>query len=238
LFHHGLRRVDVIICQSRHQQSLLAQHHRLNGVALPNLFPDRHASPIQDPHHRPKPVVWVSVIKRTKRPQLALQTAKSLPQFQFIMVGGRALIDPDLYDRVEKEARAIANVRFLGFRPFEQTESLIGGAQVFLNTSEWEGFPNTFLQAWRAGVPTVSFHDPDRVIEEHGLGRAVKDLEEMRAAIVELYQGERRAACSQRARMYFDQHHRLESVIKKYDELFQTLAEGRPYSAGSPVFAH
>jgi glycosyltransferase involved in cell wall biosynthesis len=54
---------------------------------------------------------------------------------------------------------------------------------VFVNTSEIEGFPNTFLQAWVRGIPVVSFFDPDGVIQREGLGRTVASVEEMAAAV-------------------------------------------------------
>src|SRR6185437_14783737 len=52
-----------------------------------------------------------------------------------------------------------------------------------LATSEIEGFPNTYLQAWSHGTPVVGFLDPDRLLATHGSGRAVRDVAQMCAAI-------------------------------------------------------
>ena len=61
---------------------------------------------------------------------------------------------------------------------------MIADAALLLSTSDSEGFPNTFVQAWSSGTPVVSLKiDPDRVIEGLGLGtvsenvdRAIEDI--------------------------------------------------------------
>jgi hypothetical protein len=44
-------------------------------------------------------------------------------------------------------------------------------AVAMVNTSEYEGMPNVFLEGWSRGVPALAFgHDPDGVVQRHGLG--------------------------------------------------------------------
>ena len=51
-------------------------------------------------------------------------------------------------------------------------DALYDRAKVLVNTSDVEGFPNSYLQAWIRGVPVVTLIDPDGVIEREGLGVA------------------------------------------------------------------
>lgn len=48
--------------------------------------------------------------------------------------------------------------------------------KIFINTSDLEGFQNTFLPSWIRGVPDVAAFDPDRVIASHALGVSYPDV--------------------------------------------------------------
>jgi len=54
-----------------------------------------------------------------------------------------------------------------------------------INTSNFEGFPNIFLEAWATGVPVISLNvDPGNVIKKRRLGICCEgSLERMKAAI-------------------------------------------------------
>ena len=99
--------------------------------------------------------------------------------------------------------------------PHERVGDFLRGATLFAHSSPAEGFPNTFLEAWSHGLPTVTSFDPDGRIEALGLGACRTDYESWETEL------ERRIADpalrreeGARARAYVEAHHAPE-VIKK-----------------------
>lgn len=183
LYEYGLRRADVIAVQSAYQRDLLKQHYGLKSAVV-NMAMDM---PSDD--HAVDPdidVLWVSNLRPVKRAERALALARRLPDAEFAMIGGRNRGDEDYYARIEQEASRLPNLRFLGQVPYDEVNRYFLRSKIFLNTSDVEGFPNTFLQAWARRVPVVSFFDPDRIIEREGLGRRPETEDEMAAVLREL----------------------------------------------------
>ena len=79
---------------------------------------------------------------------------------------------------MEQECSELDNVSFYGPLGVDQTNALVAQSRILACTSEFEGFPNTFLQAWAYTLPVVSTVDPSNVIERNNLGKVVKDKEE------------------------------------------------------------
>lgn len=181
LYEYGLRRADAILAQSVNQQELLRRNYGLDSSVLSSLvdIPDSTLPLVE----RDISVLWVSNIQQLKRPEMFLELAKRLPTFPASMAGGAQPKTRHLFEHVRIAASRISNVTFHGPLPYRATQRLFDRARVFVNTSEIEGFPNTFLQAWARGIPVVSFFDPDGVIQREGLGDAVASVEEMAAAV-------------------------------------------------------
>ena len=101
------------------------------------------------------------------------------------MIGGRpSHRGRELFNEIEKKAQGVKNLKFLGFQPLEVTETYFDKCKVFINTSEYEGFPNTFLQAWGRGIPVISYVDPDDVIKKNGLGLIVKSEQDLHETLL------------------------------------------------------
>lgn len=129
------------------------------------------------------------------------------------------------FSEIGSSARALPNVEFMGFVPYGEVERHFDEASLFINTSDHEGFPNTFLQAWARGIPTVSFVNCG-ARDTHGpIGAVVDDLNEMRASVARITSDrdvwlEESTRCSQ----YFQANHAMPAVIARYRALFDRLA--------------
>jgi glycosyltransferase involved in cell wall biosynthesis len=186
LYLYGLRRADLIIVQSKIQKMLLWDNFRLKGALIRNFHPSR---PVRLPDSKRRCILWVATIRSWKRPVQFINLAKAFPNEQFFMIGGRDLKDGYLYDEIQQRAEKIENLQFLGYQPLEVTETYFNQCKVFVNTSKYEGFPNTFLQAWRRGISVISYVDPDDVIKTNRLGKAVQSETELSSALEEILSG-------------------------------------------------
>ena len=230
LYEYGLRRADAILAQSVNQQELLRRNYGLDSSVVSSLvdIPDS-TLPLNE---RDISVLWVSNIQQLKRPEVFLELAQRLPTFPVSMVGGAHPKARHLFERVRIGASHVSNVTFHGPLPYRATQRLFDRARVFVNTSEIEGFPNTFLQAWARGIPVVSFFDPDGVVQREGLGHAVASVEEMAAAVRRLavdpqVWGEASARC----REYMTRHYGEDQTVTPYLETFGRLVTAAPATA-------
>lgn len=223
MFRYGLEHVDRIVVQNPAQAEAISRETGREPVLIPNLW-QATARGSADP---PDTVLWVSTIRKVKRPWLYLDLAERFPRARFSMVGGRDLLDSDLYDRMRERAAALPNVEFAGFVPYREVHRWFDRATVFVNTSESEGFPNAFLQAWERGIPTVSFVDSGARIDGEVPGAVVGSLEEMAATVGDwLRDAALRERIGGRCRAYVERHHAVEHVLGIYERLFEELASG------------
>jgi glycosyltransferase involved in cell wall biosynthesis len=186
LYEYGLKRADAVLVQTVTQQRALLRNYGRTGTVANMLV----ARPFQGAGARQTDVdvLWVANIRQVKRPDRLLELARSMPDIRFHMAGGPYPGEDDLYSRVKTEARHIPNLTFHGVVPYLDIGALFDRAKVLVNTSDLEGFPNTFLQAWARGVPVVTMFDPDGVVRSAGLGSYHASVLEMTAGLNTLLQ--------------------------------------------------
>ena len=150
LFRWGLAHVDAIVAQTERQAALVCEHYRCEARIIPNPY----VVPARKRAQRADLILWVGGIRPVKRPDRFITLARALPQYRFRMIGGAVGDDAAAhayFESIRGLAASADNLEFLGFRPLDEVEPHFDEARVFVNTSEHEGFPNTFLQAWGAG---------------------------------------------------------------------------------------
>jgi glycosyltransferase involved in cell wall biosynthesis len=222
LYAYGLRRADAILVQSAAQAYCLAQRFGLSSRVAGML-----AEPAPPAARRDIDVLWAGNIRHIKRPERVLELAARLPGAAIHMVGGPVRNEQALYERIRDEAAHYPNVFFHGHLPYREASAMYGRARLLINTSDAEGFPNAYLQAWMLGVPVVTFSDPDGVIDCHGLGEVVRSPFAMWGAVRRLLADPQElAAHAARCRAYMRQEYAEERILAPYLAAFEQLSRG------------
>lgn len=218
LYRRGLAQADAIVAQNAAQAESCRAVYGREALVIPSCYrPPPAAAAKKDA------VLWVGTVYEDKRPELFLELAQRLPKRRCVLIGGARGGAEAFYERIRAQAAAVPNVEFTGFLPLAEVEPWFDRARVLVNTSRYEGMPNTFLQAWARGVPTVATVDVGAPV--HRVARDVDDL----AREVE-------RACAEgpnaQLREYFERTHSCEEVLKRYGRLFDELVAG-PLDRGS-----
>ena len=234
LYRWGLARADLVLAQTPAQQRALARNFgrdsRVVGSLLETGGRGRPAA------ERDIGALWVGNLRALKRPHLFLDAAARLPGLTFHMIGGAMPGAGDLYEEVRQRAASLPNVTFHGFVPQHEVGGYFERALVLVSTSEIEGFPNTYLQAWSRGTPVVAFLDPDRLLSGKRLGVLVRGAEELEAAIARLT-GDRREweQAGARGRRYIEERGGESAQVSAYVEVLSSLLQAPPIAAVSNI---
>lgn len=218
LYRRGVALADRIVAQNEVQRSTCRATFGRDAVVIPSCYQPPAGSG-RDPARRDR-VLWVGVMRTGKRPQLLLELARRLPQRRFVMVGGPVGGDAALFERMRAEAASLPNVEFTGFLALAQVEARFDAARVLVNTSEFEGLPNTFLQAWARGVPTLGTVDAGTSVH-----RQFYEIDEGARQIETLFADRplwERA--SEECRAHFARTHSGAETLARYGRLFDGLA--------------
>jgi len=226
IYEWGLKRMDGIVVQNPVQREQLKTHYGLDSTLIPSCY----APPPGAKCDRAGYVLWAATVRPSKRAETFLEIARRMPHQRFVMVGGpdRGRKAEAYYRGVIEAARAIPNIDVRGFVPFAQAERWFDGARVLLNTSLYEGFPNTFLQAWARSMPTVSFFDTGSRRGGEPVYDLVSDISEASWKLDRLMRDDLvwRDA-SQRVNAHFRACHSVDAVAERYEHEIETVRRGR-----------
>ena len=205
LYAWGLARTDRIFVQHLGQLHSVPTRWRHKSHVVRS-FAGTLPHAVTPHRDRSKYVAWVAMLRRAKRPDLLAEIARRTPTVRFVVCGGATNhASPVGYSqRAIEILQTLPNVEFLGQVTPEEAHHTIANAALLLSTSDAEGFPNTFVQAWANGTPVVSLRvDPDGVIEQHQLGTVPGSVERAAADIVALMESpQRRQEMAARSRDY------------------------------------
>jgi glycosyltransferase involved in cell wall biosynthesis len=224
----GVRLADRVIVQTGRQHGMLERGFARDATIIPMPCETQGPRVPSTPSDERRAILWVGRICQVKRPDRFLDVAARMPEFKFVLVGPDD-DSPEYTRSIREKAGSLANVVLYGSASRQEVDTLYEQAACLCCTSDHEGFPNTFLEAWSHGRPIVSTWDPDDLIAAHGLGLvAERDAEAVAAGIRSLLSSPadwQRA--SSNARRYFDETHALDRVMPRFECVFIEAAGGR-----------
>ncbi|WP_135854123.1 glycosyltransferase family 4 protein [Halorussus salinus] len=238
-FRRVIRDADGIVAQSPRQQRRLRESFGVDSTVVPNGYPpveedtsraDADEETAETDAHSAADgefFLYVGRINRDqKRPHLFLDLAERLPDVRFLLVGAEEN-DPAYYDEIARRADRLDNVRFPGKVPPDEIYDYYDRAYALVNTSAQEGFPNTFLEAWRSGTPVVSLDvDPGRFLGGESVGYADGDFERLTAIARRLADSpDLRESLGERGRDHFEENFRISVTAERYADVVRSSAD-------------
>jgi glycosyltransferase involved in cell wall biosynthesis len=219
---YSIEQASAHIVQTERQAEMLYDGYDRTSTVIKNPI---DVNPKFPKSTTPQTVLWVGKSdERVKRPSLVLELARRMPEYKFVVIMNTVHIESQV--QAERLAETLPNVTLIERVPFETIESYFAEARIHLNTSSFEGFPNTYLQAAKYGVPTVAMIvDPDGMLSQHSCGFACEnDVDKCEATIRRLMADEHLyAELSRNSLEYVCTYHDKNLVAQKYEEALDAV---------------
>ena len=216
VYKWGLRNASVIVAQSERQVRDCKSVFGLDSEVIRSGY-----GHVGRPASQDGVILWSGNVKSLKRPEIFVELAKRCPEYRFKLVGGG---EPAYFDEIKKMADGLQNLEMTGFVPYSQVEQHFDRASMIPQTSTTEDFPNTFLQGWSRGSPSISFFDPETSLNGRRVGIVADSVDDFEAHIRRLKTDSSAwQQASSDCREYFCRHFSLEKVADAYEELFERM---------------
>jgi glycosyltransferase involved in cell wall biosynthesis len=225
LYRYGLLRADSVIVQTKKQQQMLKDGFSVQSSVLPMPcpVPEDVDYNLVSPLNLPYRILWIGRVSKVKRLELLLDVAESLPYIKFDVVGTPDA-DNDYSKSVLSRARSLPNIVLHGRVPPASMSKFYRNASLLCSTSQYEGLPNTFLEAWSFSVPVVSTVDPDNLIASHKIGAVAVDCKSLIKGIKSLLDfPDVWSEASANSRHYYLENHAMEPAMLRFEKLFNDV---------------
>lgn len=220
LYQCGLKKVKYVITQNQYQTQKVIENYNKKPLQLNSIWGEINIPYISDKTIKKYDIVWIANIRKLKRLEWILESARKLPQYSFA-IAGKFSESLQYEKKLTNEMSNIQNLEYLGNIGIAESNKLVKEARLLVCTSEFEGFPNTFLQAWSMSIPVISTVNPNDIILRQNLGFVVKTIEELVISIEELLSNkDYYVTCQNSILKYFNNNH---NSLRSYYSLINYL---------------
>jgi len=225
-FRYGLKKSNIIACQNKYQyDNLIAKYPEKTLPILHNPFFINADVPLILYEDR-KYVAWLGFFKKQKNLPLLYDIAIKCPDVQFKIAGMPGRNIDNNTDKAVSKLKKLPNIEFTGYLSREKVPHFLSKSIVLLNTSHFEGFSNTYLEAFSAGTPVIApvNADPDHIIEKNGLGFAVKNNSDFPVVIQSVFENkERFVEIGKQCQEYVYENHDPEILAKRLVDIISKI---------------
>jgi glycosyltransferase involved in cell wall biosynthesis len=188
LFDRSVRRASALITQTQKQAEQIGTLYGRTPTVVPNGYPRAETSEAVEAVQPDGYVLWVGRLDSgQKRPHLFLELAEAFPDTEFRLVGPHGQ-DESYHREIEAVVSKRGNVIYEGVVDPDQIHEYYRNAVAVVNTSSFEGFPNTFIEAWRVETPVLSLDvDPNRFVADAELPFANGDMDALEKQLEQLH---------------------------------------------------
>lgn len=227
IFRFGLKHADYVIAQNHEQMDLLKKlkiKNPAHALVLKSGYPLRKSgidiSSKSD-------ILWVGRAVNWKRPELFIKLALIFKNHNFKMICTK-YVDQEYWEDIKKLTENIPNLQFIEFVKFSEIENYFKKAKVYINTSIYEGFPNTFLQAFKYETPVISLNvNPNSIFDDYNIGYYCNDnLDLLKEKLSELMQNsELQETIGRNAYSYVSKFHDIEIIGKQWIKVINFIMQ-------------
>lgn len=216
LYKWALRTAKQVFVQNKTDIENLQRSTKVTSVAIPNAH-----RLVEWCENQRDTILWIGRSAKIKRPMLFIDLAEKMPDENFTMICQCATGDKK-YHKLAARAKRVENLQFIEQVGFDEIGSYFQRAKVFVNTSDAEGFPNTFIQACEFGTPILSLDvNPDGFLDEYNCGICCDgSLDHLADSLRFMLAEDRYIEMGKKARKYAQQYHDVTKIVERYKELF------------------
>lgn len=223
-FEYGVHHAHHIFAQTITQEGALKTNYNKHNVTVVRNFHPLPKEPIvKDDRVR---IVWIANLKQLKQPEIFIRLAndfKEQANVDFIMIG--ATQDKSSWTaQILEQIEQAKNIQYLGFREQDEVNAILARSHILVNTSLWEGFTNTFIQAWMRKVPCISLSvNPDNIFDNELLGLYAGNYEKLKDHTLALiHDKERMRKMGENSQSYAFEHHSYKNA-ENIQQIFRNL---------------
>ncbi|MHA1250530.1 MAG: glycosyltransferase family 4 protein [Candidatus Helarchaeota archaeon] len=225
IFKLILYNADYIVAQNNYQLFKLKEMKKrfINKITIiKNGFTIKK----QENLHQKKYLLWVGRAIELKRGELFIKLAKEFLTEKFIMICQKDFINDNYWERLKTLAKKVNNIEFFEFIPFNKIDLFFLKSKIFINTSTYEGFPNTFIQALKNRTPIISLNvNPNNIFTKYKIGFFCNNNFSIMKKYVKLLLEDKNLyhLYSKNAFNYCIKNHNIEKIIKEWLDLINRI---------------
>ena len=170
LFEYGIRRSDVRHAITDYEVECFSRMGLDCTLYRPLIMPRAAPRAVK----KDIDFLWVARCQPIKRPHAFLDLCEALPDARCVMIAPNE--NAALWQSVAARAAEMRNLTFIERVPYGEVQAWYDRAEIFVNTSTWEGFANSFIQAGQGGAAILSLAvNTDRLLTRFGAGICADD---------------------------------------------------------------